>query len=67
MIRGTWIAGWFVAEPVRQVDVGDRAALGADALRDLRQRAWEPVRGEDQALAGDHSCGDCDTAIRPAF
>ncbi len=33
-----------VGEPARQVDVGDRAVLGTDARRDLRQRAPEPIQ-----------------------
>jgi hypothetical protein len=35
--------GQVVSEPPRQVDVGDRAPLGAQALGDLGERAAEPV------------------------
>jgi hypothetical protein len=36
-----------VSESAGQVDVGDRATLGADSFRDVRQRASEPVHGKD--------------------
>ena len=54
-----------VGEPARQVNVRDRATLGADPLSDLRERAPEPVRREDQALASDDTGGDRSPAIGP--
>jgi len=62
-ISGTWIAGRLWGEPVRQVGVGERAALGADTLRDRCQQASEPNRGEDQTFGSDHSGGDRCTVI----
>ena len=44
-----------MSKPAGQVEICDRAPLGADTLGDLRQRTAEPVRGEDQSLARDHA------------
>ena len=52
-----------VREPVWQVDVGDRAALGAVSLRKRGQRTTEPVAGGDQAFAGDNRRGHPDPLI----
>jgi hypothetical protein len=56
-------SGQVVGEPARQVDVRDRAALGADALSDLRERTPESVCNEDHALASDSPGGDRSTSI----
>jgi hypothetical protein len=44
-------------EPRGQVDVGDGSAGGARPFGQPGERAPEPARGEDQALAGDDRRG----------
>ena len=44
-------------EPRRQVDVGDRSAGGARTFGQPGEWAPEPVRGEDEAFAGDDRRG----------
>lgn len=53
-----------MGEPSRQVDVGDRTALGPEMLRDVREWAAEPVHGEHQALADDHGARERGAAVR---
>ena len=50
--------GQVAGEPPGQVNVGDRAPLGAQPLGDLGERAAEPVPGEDQRLRRDHTGGN---------
>ncbi len=59
--------GEVVGEPAREVDVCDRAVLGADPLREMSEQAAEPVGGEYQSLCSDYSRGDRRTANRTAF
>jgi len=43
-----------VGEPVRQIDVGDRAGVGAVPFRELGERASKTVAGKHQGFADDN-------------
>ncbi len=53
-----------VGEPIREEDVGDRAASSSEGVGKLGERTAEPVRREDQALAADHRRRHSYTPIR---
>ncbi len=55
--------GHVVREPLRQVDVGHRAALGTVAFGKFRERTPKPVAREHQGLGGDDATGDADALV----
>jgi hypothetical protein len=59
------MAGRLWANHPGQVDVGDRALLGAEALSELGKQTAEAVGREDQALPCHHPGSHGDPAIRP--
>ena len=55
--------GQVMGEPARQVDVGDRAIVGPEALGNLGKRASESVGRKDHGFAGDNAGRDCGSAV----
>ena len=58
------VNGWQVAgEPLRQVDVGDGAALGPERLGEVGEGTAEAVSRKDQALSGHDGARDGGSSI----